>query len=411
MAQTHAGSTSPRTSTARASASASSSTPAPTYGADVLVLGADLARQGDPDDRPRARTAAGAARFIGTDYDVADGPRARGAREADRGPRLLPVPGRARRARGAPGRRAALDALFLELMARAPRRVARRWPTSVSGRRASRSTSCSATTTRPSSGPMLDEAPWATHAEGRVVTLDDDHELISWGYSNITPWHSHREQTEEELGGVDRGDGRPAAAIRSGRSSTSTSRRSARGLDEAPVLDENADRPAVARPGQVRARSGARRSATVELERSSRSLGLHGHIHESAGIRRLGRTIAINPGSDYATGVAQRGAHHARARQGRDPPAGPGLTVAARSRAGTSSSPIDVGTSGARAAAFDLDGRRLLEVRRAYPTALAAAGLGRAGSAGRWRSAALGALAGPGRAGSGPRRRASGRSG
>ena len=32
-------------------------------------------------------------------------------------------------------------------------------------------------------------------------------------------------------------------------------------------------------------------------------LGLHGHIHESAGIRRLGRTIAINPGSDYATGA------------------------------------------------------------------------------------------------------------
>ena len=32
-------------------------------------------------------------------------------------------------------------------------------------------------------------------------------------------------------------------------------------------------------------------------------LGLHGHIHESAGIRRLGRTMAINPGSDYGTGA------------------------------------------------------------------------------------------------------------
>jgi Icc-related predicted phosphoesterase len=32
-------------------------------------------------------------------------------------------------------------------------------------------------------------------------------------------------------------------------------------------------------------------------------LGLHGHIHESGGMRRLGRTIAINPGSDYGTGV------------------------------------------------------------------------------------------------------------
>ena len=55
-------------------------------------------------------------------------------------------------------------------------------------------------------------------------------------------------------------------------------------------------------------------------------LGLHGHIHESSGIRRLGRTIAINPGSRLLDRRAQRGAGDARARQGRRPPAGPGLT-------------------------------------------------------------------------------------
>ena len=32
-------------------------------------------------------------------------------------------------------------------------------------------------------------------------------------------------------------------------------------------------------------------------------IGLHGHIHESSGTRRIGRTLAINPGSDYGTGV------------------------------------------------------------------------------------------------------------
>ena len=46
---------------------------------------------------------------------------------------------------------------------------------------------------------LLDDAPWGTHAEGKVVMLDDRHEMISWGYSNITPWHSHREQTEAQL--------------------------------------------------------------------------------------------------------------------------------------------------------------------------------------------------------------------
>ncbi len=53
---------------------------------------------------------------------------------------------------------------------------------------------------------------------------------------------------------------------------------------------------------------------------------------------------------------------------------------------------IDVGTSGARAAIFDLDGRRLLEARRAYPTT--SARVGWAEQDGRaWRSAAVGALA------------------
>ena len=47
---------------------------------------------------------------------------------------------------------------------------------------------------------------------------------------------------------------------------------------------------------------GSRAVRTV-LEEAQPLVGLHGHIHESSGIRRLGRTIAINPGSDYSTGT------------------------------------------------------------------------------------------------------------
>jgi len=32
-------------------------------------------------------------------------------------------------------------------------------------------------------------------------------------------------------------------------------------------------------------------------------LGLHGHIHESRGSRRMGRTTIVNPGSEYAEGI------------------------------------------------------------------------------------------------------------
>jgi len=32
-------------------------------------------------------------------------------------------------------------------------------------------------------------------------------------------------------------------------------------------------------------------------------LSLHGHIHESSGVQRIGVTTAVNPGSEYAQGV------------------------------------------------------------------------------------------------------------
>jgi Icc-related predicted phosphoesterase len=34
-------------------------------------------------------------------------------------------------------------------------------------------------------------------------------------------------------------------------------------------------------------------------------LSVHGHIHESRGVKKMGRTLAINPGSVYGDGVLQ----------------------------------------------------------------------------------------------------------
>jgi Icc-related predicted phosphoesterase len=32
-------------------------------------------------------------------------------------------------------------------------------------------------------------------------------------------------------------------------------------------------------------------------------IGLHGHLHESKGTYNLGRTLCINPGSEYSEGI------------------------------------------------------------------------------------------------------------
>jgi Icc-related predicted phosphoesterase len=34
-------------------------------------------------------------------------------------------------------------------------------------------------------------------------------------------------------------------------------------------------------------------------------LSLHGHIHESKGSARIGKTLALNPGSSYEEGILQ----------------------------------------------------------------------------------------------------------
>jgi Icc-related predicted phosphoesterase len=69
-------------------------------------------------------------------------------------------------------------------------------------------------------------------------------------------------------------------------------------LDDAPDLDENL-RPKLA--GNA-VRPVGSRSLRQAIEKHQPLLGLHGHIHESRGAARIGRTLCINPGSMYEQG-------------------------------------------------------------------------------------------------------------
>jgi Icc-related predicted phosphoesterase len=39
------------------------------------------------------------------------------------------------------------------------------------------------------------------------------------------------------------------------------------------------------------------------IEKYQPFLGLHGHIHESSGSMKIGKTYCVNPGSEYAEGI------------------------------------------------------------------------------------------------------------
>ena len=41
----------------------------------------------------------------------------------------------------------------------------------------------------------------------------------------------------------------------------------------------------------------------MAIEKYKPLLGLHGHIHESKGFINIGRTLCINPGSEYGEGI------------------------------------------------------------------------------------------------------------
>jgi uncharacterized protein len=151
--------------------------------------------------------------------------------------------------------------------------------------------------------------PWAIDevlAAGASVDLCDEavrvvgpHELLSFGYSNPTPWKTPRELPEEEiytrLKALTERLEQPRRAIFNIHVPPRDS-----SLDTAYEVDEELRYVTKGgRPHEVPAGSSAVRQV---IEETQPLLSLHGHIHESRGVARIGRTVAINPGSDYAGG-------------------------------------------------------------------------------------------------------------
>lgn len=135
---------------------------------------------------------------------------------------------------------------------------------------------------------------------GKVVELDEGLQLLGMGYGNPTPWPCPRDIPEEELKErIDRVAEKvrdPARAIFSLHVPPYRT-----GLDVAPRLDENLGMVMTAAgPEMIPVGSTAVRDAILEYRPM---LGLHGHIHESKGVKRLGGVTITNPGSEYGEGI------------------------------------------------------------------------------------------------------------
>jgi Icc-related predicted phosphoesterase len=158
---------------------------------------------------------------------------------------------------------------------------------------------------------IIEQSPCVSFAEGKLLDLDG-FSLVSMGWTNPTPWDTFREAPEDEL----------AAKIEAVATQVPDMGRTifnfhappyGTGLDEAPALDSTL-RPihggAVMKP----VGSKAVRDAIMQHQPM---LSVHGHIHESRAVKKMGRTLAINPGSVYGDGVLQGAVIDLNAKKGK----------------------------------------------------------------------------------------------
>jgi Icc-related predicted phosphoesterase len=133
--------------------------------------------------------------------------------------------------------------------------------------------------------------------EGRMVDVDG-YTMISTGWSNHTPWNTHREETEEQLGErietMAKQIPDPSRAIFNLHCPPYKS-----GLDEAPAIDADLR---LLHGGRALRPVGST-AVRAAIEKHQPLLSLHGHIHESKGAIKIGKTLSINPGSSYEEGM------------------------------------------------------------------------------------------------------------
>ncbi|HEU4673092.1 MAG TPA: hypothetical protein VFS32_09350 [Candidatus Limnocylindrales bacterium] len=146
---------------------------------------------------------------------------------------------------------------------------------------------------------VLRESSTIVNPDGKVLDLGA-YQVLGFGPSNRTPWNTHRELDEADIerclrdleSSID--PGKPLVAVIHVPPYNSR-------LDVAPKL--RPDLSVVVEGGETVMVPVGSTAVRAFLERVQPLVSLHGHIHESRGFVKIGRTLAVNPGSAYSTGA------------------------------------------------------------------------------------------------------------
>jgi uncharacterized protein len=147
---------------------------------------------------------------------------------------------------------------------------------------------------------VLAESTYCQNVNEQVIELTPWHQLVSMGWSSPTPWHTPRELPEEEfldrLSGLLKGVRDPRKTVMMTHVPPYDS-----GLDTAPLLSPDL-RPTVTAGDLIRGPVGST-GVRAAIEQFRPVLGVHGHIHESGGERKIKDTLCVNAGSESSMGV------------------------------------------------------------------------------------------------------------
>src|SRR5437773_2801943 len=159
---------------------------------------------------------------------------------------------------------------------------------------------------------VLDEHQGSSVAscEDAVVELDDEHAMVTVGWSTPTPWDTPREASEERMAEMIEAEGArvpdPSRCVFNFHAPPKDTPidmclkledTSSLGPGELPKPDRTG--------GRFHYIGGGSSAVRDAIARFQPVVGLHGHIHESGGRFRPGRTQCFNPGSEYGQGVLQ----------------------------------------------------------------------------------------------------------
>ncbi len=148
---------------------------------------------------------------------------------------------------------------------------------------------------------VLQSSDYVVYPEGKVLSLDDNHEMVSCGFTNMTPWKCPRDIPEEELG---RKLSDVVGKVKDVENCVLNFHCPPFGtnIDLAPKLTPDL-KPVLEPGGGMEMTPVGSTSVRRIIEDHQPLLGLHGHIHEAKGVAKIGRTMCVNPGSEYTEGI------------------------------------------------------------------------------------------------------------